>query len=98
MTVVTDSGRTENATWAAFREFWYYFSVNKGAVVGLWVFGLTILVAIFAPILAPYSAEQVFSDAILKPPVWQAGADPRFFFGTDAVGRDLLSRLIHGSR
>jgi dipeptide transport system permease protein len=34
----------------------------------------------------------------LKPPFWQEGADPRFLLGTDAVGRDMLSRLIYGSR
>lgn len=83
---------------AALREFWYYFSINKGAVIGLWVFVATVLIAIFAPLLAPHSAEQVFADAILRPPVWQAGADPRFLLGTDAVGRDVLSRLIHGAR
>src|SRR5690606_15523554 len=90
--------RTAEPRWAALREFWYYFSVNKGAVIGLWVFAATVLIAIFAPLLAPHSAEQVFADAILRPPVWQAGADPRFLLGTDAVGRDVLSRLIHGAR
>ena len=35
------------------REFWYYFSMNHGAVLGLLVFVLLILVAIFAPLLAP---------------------------------------------
>lgn len=84
--------------WAAFREFWYYFSVNKGAVIGLWVFGITVVIALIAPLIAPYNPEQVFSDAILKPPVWQTGADPRFLLGTDAVGRDIVSRLIHGAR
>jgi len=90
--------RSADSRWAALREFWYYFSVNKGAVIGLWVFVITVLIAIFAPLLAPYAPEQVFSDAILKPPVWQAGADPRFLLGTDAVGRDIVSRLIHGAR
>ncbi len=90
--------RAGSPRWAALREFWYYFSVSRGAVIGLWVFGITVLIAIFAPLLAPYTAEQVFSNAILKPPVWQAGADPRFLLGTDAVGRDMLSRLIHGAR
>ena len=38
-----------------------------------------------------------YRDALLKPPVWQEGGDPRFILGTDAVGRDMLSRLIYGA-
>jgi dipeptide transport system permease protein len=83
---------------AALREFWHYFSVNRGAVIGLVVFALLVLIAIFAPLLAPYSPELQYRDAILKPPFWDAGSDPRFLLGTDPVGRDMLSRLIHGAR
>jgi dipeptide transport system permease protein len=90
--------KTEHPRLAALREFWYYFSVNKGAVIGLWVFIVTVLVAIFAPVLAPHSAEQVFAKSILVPPIWQEGGSSMFILGTDAVGRDMLSRLIHGAR
>ncbi|MBS3849671.1 ABC transporter permease subunit [Devosia sp. J2-20] len=83
---------------AAFREFWHYFAVNRGAVIGLVVFVLLVLVAIFAPLLAPYSPDQQYRDAILTPPVWDAMGDPRFLLGTDPVGRDMLSRLIYGAR
>ncbi|MGV8855124.1 MAG: ABC transporter permease subunit [Devosia sp.] len=83
---------------AALREFWHYFSVNRGAVIGLVVFSLLVLVAIFAPLLAPYSPDEQFRGAIRVPPVWDALGDPRFLLGTDPVGRDMLSRLIHGAR
>ena len=83
---------------AALREFWHYFSINRGAVVGLVVFSLLVLVAIFAPVLAPHSPDQQYRDAILTPPIWDAMGDPRFLLGTDPVGRDMLSRLIHGAR
>ena len=83
---------------AALREFWHYFSVNRGAVIGLVVFAFLVLVAIFAPLLAPYSPDQQYRDAILTPPIWDAMGDPRFLLGTDPVGRDMLSRLIHGAR
>lgn len=83
---------------SAFREFWYYFSVNRGAVIGLTVFAILLILAIFAPLIAPYAPEAQFRDALLKPPIWSAGADPRFLLGTDPVGRDILSRLIHGAR
>ncbi|MHB1102290.1 MAG: ABC transporter permease subunit [Devosia sp.] len=90
--------KAEHPRLAALREFWYYFSFNKGAVIGLWVFVVTVLIAVFAPVLAPHSAEQVFSKSILVPPVWQEGGSSMFILGTDAVGRDILSRLIHGAR
>lgn len=81
-----------------FKDFWFYFSVNRGAVVGLFVFVALILIAIFAPILAPHSPTQQFRDALLVPPFWEQGGSTKFILGTDAVGRDLLSRLIYGSQ
>ncbi|WP_315918180.1 ABC transporter permease subunit [Mesorhizobium sp. SP-1A] len=82
----------------ALAEFWYYFSINKGAVIGLAVFVLLILMAIFAPLLAPHLPNEQFRDSLLTPPAWQEGGKPAFLLGTDAVGRDILSRLIYGSR
>jgi dipeptide transport system permease protein len=81
----------------AFAEFWYYFSVNRGAVLGLAVFGLLVLIALFAPWIAPYSPEQQFRAFMKIPPVF-AGGTWQFPLGTDELGRDILSRLIHGSR
>jgi dipeptide transport system permease protein len=83
---------------AGLRDFWYYFSVNRGAVLGLTIFLLLILVAIFAPLIAPFSPDLQFRDAIRTPPSWLAGGRPEFLLGTDEVGRDMLSRLIHGAR
>lgn len=83
---------------AMLREFWFYFSENKGAVAGLVVFVALILVAVFAPLLAPYQPDVQFRDALLVPPVWAENGRAAYLLGTDAVGRDLLSRLIYGSR
>jgi dipeptide transport system permease protein len=80
------------------REFWYYFSMNHGAVLGLVVFMLLILIAIFAPVLAPFPSDQQFREFIRMAPPWAGGTQPQFLLGTDEVGRDILSRLIHGSR
>lgn len=80
------------------REFWYYFSVNRGAVIGLVVFILLVLTAIFANWIAPHSPIQQYRDALLVPPSWVEGGRPDFLLGTDAVGRDILSRLIHGAQ
>jgi dipeptide transport system permease protein len=79
-------------------EFWHYFRQNRGALIGLVVFLTIVLVAIFAPFFAPHAPNEQFREAFLTPPAWQDGGDPRFFLGTDAVGRDILSRLIYGGR
>ncbi len=83
---------------AAFAEFWHYFSVNRGAVIGLWVFAILVLIAIFAPLLAPHLPDQQYRDSFLVPPIWNDGGKSGFILGTDPVGRDILSRLIHGAR
>jgi dipeptide transport system permease protein len=80
------------------REFWGYFRQNRGALIGLaLVLGLVFL-AVAADWVAPYPPNEQYRDATLVPPMWQAGGSSRFILGTDPVGRDILSRLIHGSR
>ena len=79
-------------------EFWFYFSVNRGAVIGLVVFILLVIVAIGAPLIAPFGPNEQFRDAILIPPFWQEGGGYTYLLGTDAVGRDMLSRLIYGAQ
>jgi dipeptide transport system permease protein len=83
---------------AMLAEFWFYFSENKGAVAGLVVFVALVLVAILAPLIAPHSASLQNRDALLMPPFWEDGGTSTYLLGTDAVGRDMLSRLIYGSR
>lgn len=83
---------------AVLAEFWSYFSENRGAVIGLIFFVCIILIAIFADFIAPHAPNQQFRDALLQPPFWQSGGELRFLLGTDAIGRDILSRLIYGSR
>jgi dipeptide transport system permease protein len=79
------------ALWAAFRE-------NRGAVAGLVIVVAIALLAIFADVLAPYAPTEQFRDAVKLPPAWAEGGSWRFVLGTDALGRDLLSRLIFGAR
>ena len=81
-----------------FRTFWKSFRENRGAVVGLVVISTFTLVAIFADLIAPHSPVEQFREALLVPPAWQDGGSSRFLLGTDPVGRDILSRLIHGAR
>lgn len=93
---VYDARRTGRMALVA--EFWSYFRENRGAVAGLAFFVTICLLAVFADLIAPHGATDQYRDALLQPPVWQEGGDWRFILGTDAVGRDMLSRLIHGSR
>ncbi len=79
-------------------EFWHYFRENRGAVFGLWVFVAFVVVAILADFIAPYDPTQQYREHLLQPPVWQDGGSWAFALGTDAVGRDMLSRLLHGAR
>ena len=68
------------------------------ALFGVAVLVLLVLVAIFAPALAPYEpGAQSLRDRLL-PPVWQEKGTWAHVLGTDHLGRDMLSRLIWGSR
>ena len=63
----------------------------------IWLAVLVVL-AIFAPLFAPKDplAQDLFNGRL--PPFWVKGADPTFLLGTDSLGRDVLSRLIFGTR
>ncbi|KJH82874.1 ABC transporter permease subunit [Pseudomonas sp. KSR10] len=80
------------------REFWSAFRRNKGALGGLMFMSLLVICALFAPALAPYSPAEQFRDFLLTPPAWQEAGTSQFLLGTDELGRDMLSRLIHGAR
>lgn len=99
--MMTDIPKTvtipKGARGAAFAEFWHYFSMNRGAVIGLVVVAIFILLALFAPWIAPYAPEQQFRGFDKLPPSF-IGGNPAYLLGTDEVGRDILSRLIHGAR
>jgi dipeptide transport system permease protein len=80
------------------REFWTAFSANRGAVAGLAVIVTLVLVAAFADVITPHSPVLNDDTAFLKPPFWQDGGSLTYPLGTDPIGRDMLSRLIHGTR
>jgi peptide/nickel transport system permease protein len=66
--------------------------------VGVALVTMLLLVALFAPLLAPHDPlEQDLLSAQL-PPRWIQGGDPAFIFGTDSLGRCVLSRLIYSAR
>ncbi len=80
------------------KEFWFYFSENRGAVMGLVVFVLLVIIAVFASVIAPHSPFEQYRDSVLQPPSFNEGPHGFFLLGTDPVGRDILSRLIYGAQ
>ena len=71
---------------------------SPGGMLGLVLVLLVMLVAVFAPALSPHHPEQQNIVLRLKPPFWIEGGSLEYPLGTDSVGRDILSRVIHGSR
>ena len=57
-----------------------------------------LLCALLAPRLAPRDPDEQDLTARLLPPSWQAGGMPGYLLGTDALGRDMLSRIVYGAR
>ncbi len=65
---------------------------RNGAIFGLVVIALFVLVAVFAPLISPYDPAAQSWTLVRKPPSWP------HWLGTDDVGRDILSRIIFGAR
>ncbi len=57
-----------------------------------------VVVAVFAPLIAPHSATEQSLPDKLRPPAWQDGGSAAHLLGTDLLGRDVLSRLVYGAR
>jgi len=68
------------------------------AAVGIIVLVCVVATAIFAPVLAPVDPTEQDLDARFTPPMWTEGGQREHPLGTDHLGRDMLSRMIYGSR
>jgi cationic peptide transport system permease protein len=79
------------------QRVWASFRNNKLAMAGLWIFIGFCILAIGAPVIAPYSIDYQ-SPMLMQPPSWSDDGLVDYFFGTDDLGRDLLSLLIYGAR
>ena len=87
---------------AASREWWTFIrrlSRRRTALFGLVVVALVLLTALTAPWVSPFDPiEQDIGDRRLKPPGWRDDAGRLHVLGTDHLGRDLLSRVVHGAQ
>jgi ABC-type dipeptide/oligopeptide/nickel transport system permease subunit len=80
------------------REAWRLLKTDKFAIVGLLYLAVLFFVAIFAHDIAPHDPTFQSLGKRLTPGVWSAAGSPTFLLGTDHLGRDILSRLMYGSR
>jgi len=65
---------------------------HPGAVFGIVIIAVQILLAVFAPWITPHDPNHTYADAVLT------GPSAHFWFGTDELGRDVLSRVVYGAR
>ncbi|WP_159821150.1 ABC transporter permease subunit [Colwellia sp. 20A7] len=80
-----------------FMQLWQVFRKTPSAMAGLSCFIFLIILAVFAPILAPYSPIDGQLDMLLLPPAWHPDGNISYLLGTDELGRDMLSRLMYGT-
>ena len=71
---------------------------QAGLVLGALLVGAALAVAAAAPLIAPHDPFAQDLNNRLVPPFWMEGANPGHLLGTDQLGRDYLSRLVHGAR
>ena len=71
---------------------------HQGMIIGSMIVLLIILMALFAPFLAPHDPYQQDLLSRLIPPIWDSRGSSEHILGTDHLGRDYLSRLIYGAR
>ena len=81
---------------APLEKAWHYF--RRYPIIPVGVLFLLVFVAIFAPMLAPFDPAQGSIRTRHIPPIWLEGGTAQHFFGTDSLGRDMLSRVIYGAR
>lgn len=95
MTIAAD---TPMRAESIFRQNLRNFSRNRLAVGSAIVVVLFVLMAVFAPLIAPHDPNETDLFRRLQPPGWAAGGEWSYVLGCDALGRDILSRIIYGTR
>jgi ABC-type dipeptide/oligopeptide/nickel transport system permease subunit len=96
--IVQTSPQAEPARTSIARRQWRKFARNPIGVIALVILLGILATALLAPVLAPHDPDAIALSLRLRPPVGQERYVAGYFLGTDKVGRDILSRLIYGSR
>lgn len=77
---------------------WRRVLSHPALVAGLFILAALVLLAVFAPLVAPYNPYDQHLPQRLMPPFWVDGGSSMHLLGTDHLGRDYLSRLLYGAR
>lgn len=80
------------------KNIFFELKKNRGAMIGIIIIFISLFIALSAPFLSPYNPTHIHSEYLKSPPSFSSGGSSLFLLGTDDLGRDLLSRLIYGSR
>ncbi len=80
------------------RYFWLLLWKDKTGLLGLLIFLTVVFAAIFAPVISPYDPLRQALEEGKAPPAWAEKGNPQHLLGTDSLGRDILSRIIYGTR
>jgi cationic peptide transport system permease protein len=78
------------------KQLWRLFQKNHFALVSSWILIFMVFISIFGPLIAPYSPYYQHQESLLAPPSWEMAGHIQFVFGTDALGRDIFSRILVG--
>ena len=83
--------RKISLTWKKVKDFWFRYRKNKAAVLGLFITGIFVLMAIFGSHFAPYDPLEIREDTFAKPCA-------KYLMGTDDIGRDIFSGVLYGAK
>lgn len=97
VTTEPDGGQ-DHASVGLWRQHLRALLRNRGAIVAIAFMGTIVAVAVLASLLAPTDPLAQDIAQRLAPPVWQEGGTTAHLLGSDELGRDILSRLMHGAR
>lgn len=78
-------------------QLWLIFKSSPVIMIGLGGFSFLVILAVFSPLLTPYSSIENNVTMALLPPAWDDQGNISHLLGTDNLGRDMLSRLMHGT-
>jgi peptide/nickel transport system permease protein len=79
-------------------RFFHQWRRSPVGIAGTIMVTIVLLTALLTPVIAPHDPAQHHRDQRFLPPAWSEGGDSSYLLGTDQLGRDVLSRILYGSR